>query len=115
MVKHISSFGRNGVHDYLLIRATGIIMALYTVYMMCFFAFGPDINYLTWHSFFGGTVTKVFTMIALLCVLVHAWIGLWQVLTDYVKPALIRSLLQLAVIVTLVAYFFSGLFILWGV
>lgn len=36
MVKHISSFGRNGVHDYLLIRATGIIMTLYTVYMVGF-------------------------------------------------------------------------------
>lgn len=115
MVKHISSFGRNGVHDYLLIRASGIIMTLYTAYMIGFFAFGPDINYLEWQSFFGGTFTKVFTMIALACVLIHAWIGLWQVLTDYIKPTLVRSLLQFAIIVTLVAYFFSGLFILWGV
>lgn len=51
MVKHISSFGRNGVHDYLLIRATGIIMALYTVYMVGYLACGPDINYLSWQSF----------------------------------------------------------------
>lgn len=115
MVKHISSFGRNGVHDYLLIRATGIIMTLYTVYMVGFFAFGPDISYQSWMAFFGGTCTKVFTMIALTCVLVHAWIGMWQVLTDYIKPTLLRSILQLAIIVTLIAYFFSGLFILWGV
>lgn len=54
-------------------------------------------------------------MIALTCVLVHAWIGMWQVLTDYIKPTLLRSILQLAIIVTLIAYFFSGLFILWGV
>ncbi|MFV0575616.1 MAG: succinate dehydrogenase, hydrophobic membrane anchor protein [Vibrio sp.] len=115
MVKHISSFGRNGVHDYLLIRATGIIMALYTVYMVCFFAFGPDINYASWQSFFGGTSTKVFTMIALLCVLIHAWIGMWQVLTDYIKPTVLRMVLQLVVIVALAAYFLTGLFILWGV
>ncbi|HCH01653.1 MAG TPA: succinate dehydrogenase, hydrophobic membrane anchor protein [Vibrio sp.] len=115
MVKHISSFGRNGVHDYLLIRATGIIMTLYTVYMLSFLAWGPDINYLSWQSFFSGTFTKVFTMVALLCVLIHAWIGMWQVLTDYIKPTAVRVALQLVIIVTLIAYFFSGLFILWGV
>ncbi|MFA0070506.1 succinate dehydrogenase membrane anchor subunit, partial [Vibrio breoganii] len=32
MVNNVSTFGRNGVHDYLLIRATAIIMTLYTIY-----------------------------------------------------------------------------------
>ncbi|MCV5917830.1 succinate dehydrogenase membrane anchor subunit, partial [Escherichia coli] len=36
MVKHVSSFGRNGVHDFLLIRATAIIMTLYTIYLVSF-------------------------------------------------------------------------------
>ncbi|WP_456296024.1 succinate dehydrogenase, hydrophobic membrane anchor protein [Vibrio sp. AK197] len=113
MVKHISSFGRNGVHDYLLIRATAIIMTLYTVYLVGFFAFA-DINYASWTQFFGGTFTKVFTMLALVCVLIHAWIGLWQVLTDYIKCSKLRAFLQLGVIAVLFGYFFSGLFILWG-
>lgn len=115
MVKHISSVGRNGVQDWVLLRATGVIILLYTIYMVGFCVFGPELNFATWSSFFAGTFTKVFTMLALLSVLVHAWIGLWQVLTDYVKPAMIRAILQLAVIVTLLSYFFSGFFILWGV
>ncbi len=115
MVKSISSLGRNGVHDFLLIRASGIVLTLYTLYMVGFFAFGADLNYLSWQAFFAGTFTKVFTMVALFAVLVHAWIGLWQVLTDYVKPTAVRAGIQLAVIVALSAYFFSGLFILWGV
>ncbi len=114
MVKSISSFGRNGVHDFLLIRATAIIMTLYTIYLVCFCAFA-DIDYASWTAFFGGTFTKVFTMLALVCVLIHAWIGLWQVLTDYVKCAKLRALLQLGVIAVLFGYFFSGLFTLWGV
>lgn len=115
MVKSISSVGRNGVHDYLLIRASGIVLTLYTLYMVGFLAFGGEINYLSWNAFFGSTFTKVFTMIALVAILIHAWIGLWQVLTDYIKPAKLRAVLQFAVIVALSAYFFSGLFILWGV
>jgi succinate dehydrogenase / fumarate reductase membrane anchor subunit len=114
MVKHVSSVGRNGVHDFLLIRATAILMALYTVYLVCFFAFSGEITYDSWLVFWSGTFTKVFTMIALVCVLIHGWIGLWQVLTDYVKPVLLRGLLQLAVIAVLLGYLFSGLFVLWG-
>jgi succinate dehydrogenase / fumarate reductase membrane anchor subunit len=114
MVKHVSSVGRNGVHDFLLIRASAIIMTLYTVYLISFIAFSGDISYMSWTNFFSGTFTKVFTMLALVCVLIHAWIGMWQVLTDYIKPALLRGLLQLGIVAVLVGYLFSGLFILWG-
>ncbi|GAA5646484.1 MULTISPECIES: succinate dehydrogenase, hydrophobic membrane anchor protein [Vibrio] len=114
MVKHVSSFGRNGVHDYLLIRATAIIMTLYTIYLVSFIAFSGDISYVSWTQFFGGTFTKTFTMLALVSILIHAWIGLWQVLTDYIKPTALRAGLQLGVIAVLLGYFFSGLFILWG-
>ncbi len=113
MVKHVSSLGRNGVHDFLLIRASAIILTLYTIYLVSFCAF-TDITYLSWTSFFGGTFTKVFTMLALVSVLIHAWIGLWQVLTDYIKCAKLRGAMLLGVIALLLGYFFSGLFILWG-
>ncbi|MDG3087473.1 succinate dehydrogenase, hydrophobic membrane anchor protein [Vibrio hannami] len=113
MVSHVSSVGRNGVHDFLLIRATAIILTLYTVYLVGFCAFN-DITYQTWTSFFGGTFTKAFSMLALTCILIHGWIGIWQVLTDYVKPTLLRGLLQFGLVAVLIVYFFSGLSILWG-
>ncbi|GAL36190.1 succinate dehydrogenase hydrophobic membrane anchor protein [Vibrio maritimus] len=53
-------------------------------------------------------------MLALASLLIHAWIGLWQVLTDYIKPTMLRGALQLTVIAVLLGYFFSGFFILWG-
>jgi succinate dehydrogenase / fumarate reductase membrane anchor subunit len=114
MVNNVSTFGRNGVHDYLLIRATAIIMTLYTIYLVSFCAFAGDISYASWTQFFGSTFTKVFTMLSLTSILVHAWIGLWQVLTDYIKCAKLRVGLQVAVVAVLLGYFFSGLFILWG-
>ncbi|OLQ89340.1 succinate dehydrogenase, hydrophobic membrane anchor protein [Vibrio ponticus] len=113
MVNHVSSFGRNGVHDFLLIRATAIIMTLYTIYLVSFVAFA-DISYASWSQFFAGNFTKAFTMVALTCVLIHAWIGLWQVLTDYIKCTKLRGGLQVGVVALLLGYFFSGLFILWG-
>ncbi|MFC1507728.1 succinate dehydrogenase, hydrophobic membrane anchor protein [Pseudomonadota bacterium] len=115
MVNNVSTVGRNGIHDFILIRATAIILTFYTIYMVGFFAFGPDLSFDTWTAFFGKLSTKVFTMLALMSILIHAWIGLWQVLTDYIKPAALRAGIQFGVVVVLFVYLFSGFFILWGV
>lgn len=52
MVANVSSVGRNGVHDFILIRATAIILTLYTIYLVGFFAFGPEITFSSWQDFF---------------------------------------------------------------
>lgn len=55
----------------------------------------------------------MFTLLTLLSILVH-WIGLWQVLTDYVKPLAVRTVLQLAVVVALLVYLLYGTIVVWG-
>ena len=54
------------------------------------------------------------SLLALLSILIHAWIGMWQVLTDYVKPVAVRLVLQLAIVVTLVVYLLYGTIVVWG-
>ncbi len=115
MVKNIASLGRNGVHDFLLIRASAVILTFYTIYLIGFFVLAPELNYATWVNFWSQMSTKILTMLGLGAVLIHAWIGLWQVVTDYIKSSLVRGLVLLAVISILFMYFFSGLFVLWGV
>ena len=115
MVTSISSVGRNGVHDFILIRATAIILTLYTLYLVGFFTFGPEITFASWQAFFSQLTTKVFTLLALGYILIHAWIGLWQVLTDYIKSAALRVCFQFGIVAILFVYLFSGFFIVWGV
>ena len=115
MVKHVSSFGRNGVHDFILIRATAIIMALFCFYMVGFFALTPEITYSIWVGFWENTGNKVFAFLTLGCVLVHAWIGLWQVLTDYIKSTFLRGSLQFSIVILLIVYLLTGFSVLWGV
>ena len=115
MVTSISSVGRNGVHDFILIRATAIILTLYTFYLVGFFTFGPEITFASWQAFFSQLTTKVFTLLALGSILIHAWIGLWQVLTDYIKSAALRVCFQFGIVAILFVYLFSGFFIVWGV
>ncbi|ART81554.1 succinate dehydrogenase, hydrophobic membrane anchor protein [Oceanisphaera profunda] len=114
MVTNTASIGRNGVHDFILLRVTAVIMTLYTLYLVGFIAFN-DITYDVWQGFFAQTSTKVFTLLALLSVLIHAWIGAWQVLSDYVKCALLRGVAQFGVVVLLLVYVLTGIVVLWGV
>ncbi|MFQ3175426.1 MAG: succinate dehydrogenase / fumarate reductase membrane anchor subunit [Psychromonas sp.] len=114
MVNVVGSFGRNGVHDYVLLRASAVVILAYVLYLVGFVTFA-DINYFSWVEFFSLTLTKIFSLFALIAMLVHAWIGLWQVLTDYVKNTLLRAVLQFLLTSTAFVYVISGFVILWGV
>lgn len=115
MVSNASALGRNGVHDYLLVRASALVLTLYIIYMVGFFVFTGEVTYAVWQNFFASSFTKVFTLLALFSILVHAWIGMWQVLTDYVKPLALRLMLQLLIVVALLAYVIYGFVVVWGV
>ncbi|MGL4905835.1 MAG: succinate dehydrogenase membrane anchor subunit [Plesiomonas sp.] len=115
MVTNATAFGRSGVHDWLLLRATAIIMTLYILYLLGFIVSAPEITYGIWKGFFSFGVTQVFTLLAVLSVLVHVWIGLWQVLTDYIKPLALRLTLQFAVVIVLLVYVIATAVIVWGV
>ncbi|MEQ9886841.1 succinate dehydrogenase membrane anchor subunit [Pectobacterium zantedeschiae] len=114
MVSNASALGRNGVHDWLLIRASAIVIVLYVVYIIGFIATTGDITYEIWRGFFAMALTKVFTLLTLFSILVHAWIGMWQVLTDYIKPLALRLTLQLAIVVALLVYVIYGTIVVWG-
>jgi len=115
MVSNASALGRNGVHDFILVRATAIVLTLYIIYMVGFFAINSDVNFEVWTGFFSSTFTKVFTLLALFSILIHAWIGMWQVLTDYVKSLALRLTLQLVIVIALAVYVIYGFVVVWGV
>lgn len=113
MVTNAASYGRSGTHDFIMIRATAIIMALYTFYFVGFVAFN-DLTYQVWTDFFASTGNKVFTLLTLVAIVIHAWIGVWQVLTDYVKSTGLRGALQFVLTTTAFIYALVGFVVLWG-
>lgn len=114
MLSSASALGRNGIHDWLLLRASAIVITLYVLYLLCFVITTQDMTYEIWRGFFATSFTKVFTILTLFAILIHAWIGMWQVLTDYVKPLALRLILQLVIVVALLAYLLYGAIVVWG-
>lgn len=58
MVSNASALGRNGVHDFILVRATAIVLTLYIIYMVGFFATTGEISWEVWTGFFASGFTK---------------------------------------------------------
>jgi succinate dehydrogenase / fumarate reductase membrane anchor subunit len=115
MVTNQASLKRNGVQDFVTLRATALIITLFSVYMAWFFISTPTVTYDLWRDLFSGMFMKVFTFATLVAILFHVRIGLWQVLTDYVKPTGLRVTLQYVLNIMAFAYAAVGLFVLWGV
>ncbi|CCG86628.1 succinate dehydrogenase membrane anchor subunit [Erwinia piriflorinigrans] len=114
MVSNASALGRNGIHDWLLLRAAAMIMTLYVFYILAFIVMSGPLTFDIWRGFFASSFTKVFTLLTLFSILVHGWIGMWQVLTDYIKPLALRMMLQLVIVVALLVYAIYGTVVVWG-
>jgi succinate dehydrogenase / fumarate reductase membrane anchor subunit len=105
---------RNGIQDFISLRATGLILAAYSICIVAFILTTPNMTYEIWKGAFSGLSMKIFTMLALCSVSIHARIGMWQVATDYIKNARARAVLAFFVSVLSFVYVAAGLFVLWG-
>lgn len=121
MVTAVTTIGRNGLADWLIQRVTALILAAYTIFMVVFIVSNPELQYAQWRDLFTQPWVRVFSLLALLSVAAHGWIGLWSVLMDYVsdrmmgRKGIVLRLLALGIygLVT-VAYLVWGIVILWG-
>ncbi len=122
MVTNATSLGRNGLYDWLIQRASAVVLGVYFFAVLGFFLCGGEATYASWHAYMTSTYMKVFTMIALVSFMGHAWVGLWTVSTDYLTSlqlgkaaTTVRMIFQGGLAFILLAYLFWGVQILWGV
>ena len=108
-----TNFSRNGITDWLVQRVSAVILALYVLTLTFWFAFCPG-GYESWYGFMMSLPMKVFSILACLSLMGHAWVGVWTIGTDYIKCACVRIAFQIAVAVALVVYFIWALTIFWG-
>lgn len=114
MVTNITNFGRSGLSDWLVQRVSAVILALYTVFMVGYLLLHPGLDYATWNGLFAQTWMRIFSLLAFVSLAAHAWIGLWTVITDYIKPTGIRLVVQIAVILAIFIFLVWGVQVLWG-
>ena len=119
MVTTVTSMGRSGLYDWLMQRVTAVILLAYFVYVGCVLLGGVD--YTAWKELHSQTWMRVFSLLALFSLGIHAWVGLWAVFTDYLTERLmgttgnvLRFVAQVVCALTMFTYIVWGIQILWG-
>lgn len=103
-----------GLRDWLVQRVTAVLMLLFTFALLVqvIFSSGP-IGYDKWSGIFSQQWMKFLTFVVIVSLIWHAWVGMRDVLMDYVKPVGGRLFGHVAVIVWLVGCAGWAVQVLW--
>lgn len=115
MVGSVTSLTRNGLRDWLIQRVSAVILALYVLCLLGYSLTHAPLTYADWQGLFSQKLMKVFSVLAALSLFYHSWVGVWTVLTDYIKCSCLRLTLTVLVITALLGYLVWGIAIIWGV
>jgi succinate dehydrogenase / fumarate reductase, membrane anchor subunit len=91
-----------GLKDWLAQRVTAAVMAVYTLMIGVVWLAGGPFSYNTWKSLFSQGWMRFATLLFVLSMLYHAWVGVRDICMDYVKNTGLRLLLEVATVLWLV-------------
>ncbi len=115
MVDRIVTGAHYGLASWLMQRMSAAVMACYVLFMAGWLLANPHPDYAAWAGLFSGNAMRSFTLLVLLAVYLHAWVGVRDTVMDYVKPTWARLFLYVLVILALLLYAIWSVQILWGI
>ncbi len=122
MVTNVTSFGRSGLYDWVIQRVSAVILLLYVLFLAFVFIVNPDMQYQDWRDLFAMNSVRFFSLISLLSLCAHAWIGMWTIATDYLTPmsfgsaaTKVRFAFEILCLLVLFVYFIWCVQILWSI
>ena len=113
MLTNITSLTGNGLKDWLIQRITAVYFGLFSLLLLAYFILHPYLSFVEWQGLFSCTVFQISAVIAFLSFVLHAWIGLWTVTTDYLKSTALRLTVQGTIFLMLLSQLIWGLMIVW--
>ena len=102
-----------GLRDWLAQRVTALLMALFTLLVLLQVLLPGELGYDRWAAIFAAQWMKVLTFVVILSLAYHAWVGVRDILMDYVKPVGVRLLVQVFTIVWLLGCAGWAVQVLW--
>jgi succinate dehydrogenase / fumarate reductase membrane anchor subunit len=114
MVRRVVTGAHYGLRDWLAQRVTAVVMAVYALFMAGFLATHQPLAFTEWKALFGQQWMRLASLLFFFSLLLHAWVGVRDILMDYVHPTGIRLAIQVAAILALAAYGAWAVEILWA-
>ena len=113
MVNRVIVGAHYGLRDWLAQRVTAGIMAVYSVILAVVLVSSQPMNYAVWKDLFTQGWMRVATLLFAVSLAWHAWVGVRDIIMDYVKPTGLRLALESVVLLTIAGYVAWAIQILW--
>ncbi len=113
MVTRVVVGAHYGLRGWLVQRISAVVMTAYTIGVGAALAAVRPADHAAWKALFGHGLMRVATLLFVVSVLLHAWVGMRDILMDYVKPTGLRLTLHVVVILVLVGYAGWAAQVLW--
>jgi succinate dehydrogenase / fumarate reductase membrane anchor subunit len=84
------SWRASGLRAWLLQRVSAVYLAIYFIYVAVVLLVAPPQNYLQLTSWMSGLPMALATAVFFLALLAHAWVGMRDVVIDYIRPFAVR-------------------------
>ncbi len=113
MVKREVVGAHYGLRGWIAQRVTAVVMAVYTALILSAVAGLPQMDYWQWKVLWQTPLVRYATVLFIVSLLLHAWIGVRNIFMDYIKVAALRLTLYVLVIGALLWYAVWSVQILW--
>ncbi|MDR1890467.1 MAG: succinate dehydrogenase, hydrophobic membrane anchor protein [Zoogloeaceae bacterium] len=113
MVNRIVVGAHYGLKDWIVQRATAVVMAGYTLLIATVILAAQPADFETWRGIFACGPIKFATFLFALSLFYHAWIGVRDLWMDYINSTGLRLSLHVLTILALVGYAGWVASILW--
>ena len=104
---------RYGLRDWLAQRVTAVLMAAFTLIVLLQLLWPGELGYDRWAGIFAAPWMKALTFAVIVALAYHAWVGVRDILMDYVKPAGTRLVIQVMSLIWLVGCSGWAVQVLW--
>jgi succinate dehydrogenase / fumarate reductase membrane anchor subunit len=112
-VKRLVVGAHYGLRDWLAQRITAALMAIYSVIVVAVVAMNSPLTYAVWKDLFAQGWMRVATLLFAASLAWHAWVGVRDILMDYIKPDGLRLTLQVVTLLLIAVYVGWAVQILW--
>jgi succinate dehydrogenase / fumarate reductase, membrane anchor subunit len=113
MVKRVIVGAHYGTRGWLAQRISALVMALYTPFALYILLSRAPWTYDAWRAFFTQGWVRIATLLFVVSLAWHAWVGARDILMDYVKHDGLRLALQILTLLLLAGYASWAVEILW--
>jgi len=96
------SWRAQGFRAWLLQRLTAIYMVLFLVWFFCALWINSPADYVEWRTWLGSSTVAIPVAIFFMALLMHAWVGMRDVIIDYIHVLALRLTLLSIVALSLV-------------